>query len=308
MVIQKSPELKTDVKTDIKTETAGTKELKKRKNILYTGVGDSGITSLYDGNKVAKSDPIVAGLGQIEKLQKQIGLLHAWMSNLRGLSTKHKTAKPFSVRIAMIVLVASTLMGAIILCNSGQPRSTITEIFTAGLIASIVCSLVVIAEYWHKSSRKESLVPTDPFLTCELRDRLPWIAHDLYKMMCDVGVPGEKVLNLDPLYITMQFDRSAAIEEFESYIERMDKYIPAVTHFVMPIGGIIACNSGVTNAICRETELQIYNLLVNVEHRPMIAVTPITSYLNRLSSFLYALELYMRGIEGKELVFTTDFE
>lgn len=46
-----------------------------KKSKLYTRTGDNGKTSLYDGSRVSKTDPIIKALGNIDMLNSQVGLV-----------------------------------------------------------------------------------------------------------------------------------------------------------------------------------------------------------------------------------------
>jgi cob(I)alamin adenosyltransferase len=48
-----------------------------RLNRIYTRGGDQGETSLGDGTRVAKLDPLVAALGTVDELNAQLGLVRA---------------------------------------------------------------------------------------------------------------------------------------------------------------------------------------------------------------------------------------
>jgi cob(I)alamin adenosyltransferase len=51
---------------------------------IYTKTGDTGITGLYDGSRVAKTEPIFDVLGTLDELASHIGLLKAFKSLRTG--------------------------------------------------------------------------------------------------------------------------------------------------------------------------------------------------------------------------------
>ncbi len=298
-----------NTKENTKDQSKNLKNLKTHKNTLYTGKGDSGQTSLYNGKKVDKTDHVLTALGAVEKLQQQIGLLHTWISSLKNNLRQKRGSGIFGFTNSAITmfLVGLSLL-AIFLGVWSSDAAKITQPKIA-IIALFVVVFVFAAKDVLKNNlktiRADSTQQPDYKLVNEIRDFLPLITHDLYKMMSDIGVPIETGPNL---YIVSRFDRADRIEEFETMIKRMDQDIPTISNFVLPIGGIIACNCGVTRSMCREAELIVCKTLNEEQKRPNVYVKPITSYLNRLSSFLFALELFMRIVEGKPLVFTTQFE
>lgn len=310
-------------------------DTKKRKNILYTGVGDKGTTSLYNGKKVKKSDPIIKALGAVELLQKHIGLIHEWISSVRVFSKQRSNSWPPTDYTAFTVVFACAAIGFIVvnkLMEIQEPLSNGKIIGIAVLfMAMIYLSMLSLGAAYKdfRRPKKSDTLNVDYELVSELKKFLVVICYDLYKMMSDIGIPAEKV-NTNFLscginginvtngsnsqtetldhYTKVHFDKSQRIGEFEEFIKKMDQYIPEINHFVLPIGGIVAANCGVANSICRQAEECVCETLIDYENRPNECVTPIVSYLNRLSSFLYTLEQFMRVSEGKNLVFTTQLD
>lgn len=304
-------------------------DTKKRKNILYTGVGDKGTTSLYNGKKVKKSDPIIKALGAVELLQKHIGLIHEWISSVRVFSKPRSISWPPTDYTAFIVVFGCVIIGSILvngLMRIQEPLSNGKIIGIAVLfMAMIYLSMLSLGAAYKdfRRPKKSDTLNVDYELVSELKKFLVVISYDLYKMMCDIGIPAEEV-NTNFLsggnggdisqtetldrYTKVHFDKSQRIGEFEEFIKKMDQYIPKINHFVLPIGGIVAANCGVANSICRQAEECVCETLIDYENRPNECVTPIVSYLNRLSSFLYTLEQFMRVSEGKSLVFTTQLD
>ena len=53
---------------------------------IYTKTGDSGTSSLYDGTRASKSDPIFDCLGDFDELNSHLGLLKGYYSESRNTS------------------------------------------------------------------------------------------------------------------------------------------------------------------------------------------------------------------------------
>ncbi|KAJ1651730.1 hypothetical protein IWQ61_007779 [Dispira simplex] len=51
-------------------------ETKPPKSRLYTRTGDKGLTSLYSGDRVSKTNPIIEALGTLDELNSSIGIAH----------------------------------------------------------------------------------------------------------------------------------------------------------------------------------------------------------------------------------------
>ena len=63
--------------------------MKNRLNKIITKTGDQGITSLSDGNKTSKNDPIIHVLGELDELNCSIGVLKATLKEHYKLEKKY---------------------------------------------------------------------------------------------------------------------------------------------------------------------------------------------------------------------------
>ncbi len=65
------------------------KQLNKNKNILYTGFGDKGTTTLFDckQQRISKSSAIIESLGQVDELNAYLGIVKIY-SNKENLKLK----------------------------------------------------------------------------------------------------------------------------------------------------------------------------------------------------------------------------
>jgi cob(I)alamin adenosyltransferase len=48
---------------------------------IYTRTGDAGETALFDGTRVAKSDPRVSTYGDVDELNASVGAVRAWLDD-----------------------------------------------------------------------------------------------------------------------------------------------------------------------------------------------------------------------------------
>lgn len=79
-------------------------------------------------------------------------------------------------------------------------------------------------------------------------------------------------------------DRSR-VTDLETWIDRLDDQLPALTAFVLPGGSIAGAQLHVARTVCRRAEREITSL---VEGDPDLATTVIP-YVNRLSDLLFTL-------------------
>ena len=59
--------------------------LKKHKNILYTGFGDKGTTTLYDckQGRISKSSILVEALGSVDELNAYLGIIKVYSNTTK---------------------------------------------------------------------------------------------------------------------------------------------------------------------------------------------------------------------------------
>lgn len=87
------------------------------------------------------------------------------------------------------------------------------------------------------------------------------------------------------------------ITMLEESIDKMDKELPALTHFVLPGGNQASSFAHVCRTICRRAERRVISLDQESEVEPIIV-----KYLNRLSDYFFQLSRYLAHIQGSEEV------
>ncbi len=75
-----------------------------------------------------------------------------------------------------------------------------------------------------------------------------------------------------------------AVEEMECLIDELQQELPALTHFILPGGELIAAQLHVARTVCRRAERDI--VLV---HEQESILPHILGYINRLSDYLFML-------------------
>jgi cob(I)alamin adenosyltransferase len=74
----------------------------------------------------------------------------------------------------------------------------------------------------------------------------------------------------------------------ENEMDKMDKVLPEMKHFILP-GGHVACSSThVARCICRRVE----RLCVNMQQHELFVDPLVVKYINRLSDYLFVLARY----------------
>ena len=88
---------------------------------------------------------------------------------------------------------------------------------------------------------------------------------------------------------------SEDISELEGWIDALDEQTPRIKAFVLPGGCMLAAKAHVARTVCRRAERRIITL-ANSEY-----VDPaLTSYINRLSDYLFILARYFNFMQGVE--------
>jgi len=84
-------------------------------------------------------------------------------------------------------------------------------------------------------------------------------------------------------------------EKLERLIEHYDKKVTPIRNFVIPGNSLESSFVHLARAVARRAERRVVNLLKKEERDLPISVI---SYLNRLSSLLFVIALYLNSIKG----------
>lgn len=96
--------------------------------------------------------------------------------------------------------------------------------------------------------------------------------------------------NLDLLPAGITDEEIAAIE---AEIDRLDAILPPLNCFILPGGCQAACQANVCRTICRRAERRVIALAETAAVHPFV-----TSYLNRLSDYLFQLGRHLNHISA----------
>lgn len=84
------------------------------------------------------------------------------------------------------------------------------------------------------------------------------------------------------------------ITSLEHDIDTLDSMLPPLKLFVLPGGSVGASHAHVARTVCRRAEREIWSLV-----ETGAAVSPlVTTYVNRLSDYLFALARYINHVTG----------
>lgn len=89
--------------------------------------------------------------------------------------------------------------------------------------------------------------------------------------------------------------REEDVNRLEGWIDALDEKTPKANAFVLPGGSHLAAHLHVARTVCRRAERQVYRL---AQEAPVSKV--VTTYLNRLSDYLFIAARYANFIHGAE--------
>lgn len=84
------------------------------------------------------------------------------------------------------------------------------------------------------------------------------------------------------------------IADLEQAIDTIDSMVPPLKLFVIPGGSIGASHAHVARTVCRRAEREIYSLIST----GVVVSDLVTTYINRLSDYLFVLARYINHFTG----------
>jgi cob(I)alamin adenosyltransferase len=119
--------------------------------------------------------------------------------------------------------------------------------------------------------RSQILMPIEQDALKEIQDRLFTIGSSL------ASDPEKSKMKIPELYIT-------DVEFLEAEIDRMEKNLPQIRHFILPGGNTLISFCHIARCICRRAERLIFML-----KEKSFVDENVSIYLNRLSDYLFTL-------------------
>ena len=124
---------------------------------------------------------------------------------------------------------------------------------------------------------------------CADGDRLQRIQHDLFVLGAILATPAEKQGLLGRHMSTPTW----SLADMEADIDRLTALAPAMTAFVLPGGTAASAHAHLARTICRRAEREVVALSQQETIDPTV-----TTYLNRLSDWLFALARAENAVAG----------
>lgn len=94
---------------------------------------------------------------------------------------------------------------------------------------------------------------------------------------------------------TISLDR---LREIEEAIDRLEAALPPLQSFLLPGGHITAAWAHVARTVCRRAERRVQSLATEAGEPETGSAEGILPYLNRLSTYLFALARYCNKLHG----------
>lgn len=148
-----------------------------------------------------------------------------------------------------------------------------------GTIDELNCFIGLIGDYLKEEAIKVVLK--------EIQDRLFTIGSSL---ACDPDK--EPLMKIPDL-------REEDVTLLENEMDKMNKMLPEMKHFILPGGNIAVSTTHITRCVCRRAE----RLCVGMKEKGGFVEPLVIKYLNRLSDYLFVLARYIGNIYNiKEIV------
>ncbi|MCI5043438.1 MAG: cob(I)yrinic acid a,c-diamide adenosyltransferase [Aquisalinus sp.] len=127
----------------------------------------------------------------------------------------------------------------------------------------------------------------------KLSGLLSHIQHDLFDLGADLATPDEMegALRLDPAQITW----------LENQMDDLNEPLPALTSFILPAGGQGPAALHLARAIARRAERDVWRLTESLGDKTTDE-SPVSTYLNRLSDFLFIAARHTTIASGDEVL------
>lgn len=171
---------------------------------IYTRTGDQGQTSLYNGDRKPKTDPLFELLGQIDHLNAQIGLA---ISQLHLDKTKESILKTFDFLTHWPEVQGQLMNLSAIIARAESPEKTP---ITSDSITHLEQTIDLL---WHNSPPLKNLIlPGGSILGSQL--------HIIRTEIRQVEI---KVLNLTPPNLS---------QHHKTYLNRLSDYFFACARFI----------------------------------------------------------------------------
>ena len=122
----------------------------------------------------------------------------------------------------------------------------------------------------------------------EEEDFIPWLQSRLFDIGSHLAKPCHEKGTMPSCAIDEQ-----EIIFLEQRIDKLDSQLPPLQTFILPGGSMTASECHICRTVCRRAERLIVALAEEVQVSPMVS-----SFINRLSDFLFVYARYINKMEG----------
>ncbi|KAG0227324.1 hypothetical protein BGW42_003006 [Actinomortierella wolfii] len=240
-----------------------------KKSMLYTRTGDKGTSSLYNGERRAKTDRIFDALGSVDELSSSIGIAHHYCKKAsNGLEDQ---------------LIEASLNTTLYWQNE-KPSKTYKKLTEMLNCKQIQCNLQDIG----------SNIATPRTDASESKLRMLTMAD----LICYVYVKAFE-RNTNQPFRSFCLEKTAFdeghIEKLEGWIDSLDSQLPPLRNFILPSGSEASVFLHQARSICRRAERTTIPVVEAND-----ADESVLKYLNRLSDYLFAAARFAAKHDGIE--------
>jgi cob(I)alamin adenosyltransferase len=133
------------------------------------------------------------------------------------------------------------------------------------------------------------VVLTIKHLALSIKTELTKIQNDLFKIGSLLADPNPKYSKLNAEWFLIR------VKEFENFIDKMTRQMPALKNFILPGGGKTGSMLHLSRAVCRRLERKIVNLNNKEKINKNILI-----YFNRLSDLLFTMARFANHKDKKK--------
>lgn len=136
------------------------------------------------------------------------------------------------------------------------------------------------------------VIASDPDCDSEVQGQLRDVQNELFNIGAYLATAVKE--GDEPRCASLNSDK---LSQLEQWIDTLDEQTPKIRAFVLPGGSKLSAETHVARTVCRRAERRIFDL-ADTEY-----VDPnVTTYINRLSDYLFIAARYFNFIKGIEEV------
>ncbi|MGI9527285.1 MAG: cob(I)yrinic acid a,c-diamide adenosyltransferase [Weeksellaceae bacterium] len=129
----------------------------------------------------------------------------------------------------------------------------------------------------------------------DIQEELLAIQNELFVLGAELSTPKEKLYLANGKSRIGKMISVDEIEKLEQHIDKWEKELEPMTHFILPGGGTASATAHIARTVCRRAERIVVALSENEDIR-----LELQQYLNRLSDYLFILARVLAKLAGHE--------